>query len=379
MRAALAAAAAHEVMHEMTGEVQALRDARTQLADYHAAQRNLREARKGVQAAQENLAAAQAGKKEAAQALADARQNLAASREALREAQQALAAARAVAAEKSQAAQSAQQAVADYAPEVEALRSDAAAMQRDREAAVAAACEAVGYEQRRLEEALAAMPDRMEEVESSYRGWLDASAASFDASEAALSDAASAAADRAQGRAAGYVSMTVPRRELDVLPQEPLTGENSRSVAQLAAVRNFVILLNPGRFESRAAYLAALRASPADLLIIDLYYGAEPLTRREVARLQEKPQGGRRLVLAYLSVGEAADYRPYWQKHWAAKRPDWLAQPNPAWPDSYRVKYWSRPWRRILYGSADAYLDEIIDAGFDGAFLDVMDAWQTFQ
>ena len=194
-----------------------------------------------------------------------------------------------------------------------------------------------------------------------------------------VSDAASAAADRAQGRAAGYVSMTVPRRELDVLPQEPLTGENSRSVAQLAAVRNFVILLNPGRFESRAAYLAALRASPADLLIIDLYYGAAPLTRREVARLQEKPQGGRRLVLAYLSVGEAADYRPYWQKHWAAKRPDWLAQPNPAWPGSYRVKYWSRPWRRILYGSADAYLDEIINAGFDGAFLDVMDAWQTFQ
>ena len=218
MRAALAAAAAHEAMHEMTGDVQALRDARTQLADYHAAQRNLREARKGVQTAQENLAAAQAGKKEAARALADARQNLAASREALREAQQALAAARAVAAEKSQAAQSAQQAVADYAPEVEALRSDAAAaaaesaraegayeaaaaaaqaaMQRDREAAVAAACEAVGYEQRRLEEAqrladeaLAAMPDRMEEVESSYRGWLDALAASLDASEAALSDA----------------------------------------------------------------------------------------------------------------------------------------------------------------------------------------------
>ena len=63
-------------------------------------------------------------------------------------------------------------------------------MQRDREAAVAAACEAVGYEQRRLEEAqrlaeeaLAAMPDRMEEVESSYRGWLDALAASLDASD----------------------------------------------------------------------------------------------------------------------------------------------------------------------------------------------------
>ena len=162
MRAALAAAAAHEVMHEMTGEVQALRDARTQLADYHAAQRNLREARKGVQAAQENLAAAQAGKREAAQALADARQNLAASREALREAQQALAAARAVAAEKSQAAQSAQQAVADYAPEVEALRSDAAAAAAESarvegayEAAAAAAQAAAEAEQQEKEEAAA--------------------------------------------------------------------------------------------------------------------------------------------------------------------------------------------------------------------------------
>ena len=235
MRAALAAAAAHEVMHEMTGEVQALRDARTQLADYHAAQRNLREARKGVQTAQENLAAAQAGKKEAAQALADARQNLAASREALREAQQALAAARAVAAEKSQAAQSAQQAVADYAPEVEALRSDAAAaaaesaraegayeaaaaaaqaaMQRDREAAVAAACEAVGYEQRRLEEAqrladeaLAAMPeaalsDAEAQLDDLMSAAEDAAMEAADAQQEAAqaeAEAAQAAAEAAQ-------------------------------------------------------------------------------------------------------------------------------------------------------------------------------------
>ena len=50
--------------------------------------------------------------------------------------------------------------------------------------------EIVGIRVQRLaDEALAAMPDRMEEVESSYRGWLDALDASLDASEAALSDA----------------------------------------------------------------------------------------------------------------------------------------------------------------------------------------------
>lgn len=189
-----------------------------------------------------------------------------------------------------------------------------------------------------------------------------------------VSDGALAADACARGRAAGYVSMTASDQALDALPEPPLAGESSGDVSSLADVRNFAILLNPGRFESRAAYLAALRASPADLLIIDLCYGAAPLTRQEVARLQEKPQGGRRLVLAYLSVGEAADYRSYWQRRWAVDPPAWIAQPNPAWPGSYRVRYWEQPWKRILF----AYLDEILAAGFDGAFLDVMDAWQTF-
>ena len=43
------------------------------------------------------------------------------------------------------------------------------------------------------------------------------------------------------------------------------------------------------------------------------------------------------------------------------------------------MRYWTRDWRHILYGSEDAYLDTILASGFDGAFLDVMDAWQTFK
>ena len=38
-----------------------------------------------------------------------------------------------------------------------------------------------------------------------------------------------------------------------------------------------------------------------------------------------------------------------------------------------------KEWEEILFGSKDAYLDQIIAAGFDGAFLDVMDAWQYFK
>lgn len=43
------------------------------------------------------------------------------------------------------------------------------------------------------------------------------------------------------------------------------------------------------------------------------------------------------------------------------------------------MKYWRREWKNILYGTPDAYLDTILAAGFDGAFLDVVDGYQYFQ
>jgi cysteinyl-tRNA synthetase len=42
------------------------------------------------------------------------------------------------------------------------------------------------------------------------------------------------------------------------------------------------------------------------------------------------------------------------------------------------VKYWRPEWQDILYGSREAYLDKIISAGFDGAFLDVVDAYYYY-
>lgn len=186
------------------------------------------------------------------------------------------------------------------------------------------------------------------------------------------------AKDEARGRQAGYVSMAVADKGLASLPEGKVPAVSSRDIRQVTDARNFLFLLNPGHFAGKADYLAALRKAPYDVLVIDLYAGGTPLTPEEVETLRQKPQGGRRLVLAYLSVGEAADYRPYWQKAWQKEPPDWLCAPNPDWPGSYKVRYWTEPWRRLLYGSPEAYLDRILAAGFDGAFLDVLDAWQYF-
>ena len=41
--------------------------------------------------------------------------------------------------------------------------------------------------------------------------------------------------------------------------------------------------------------------------------------------------------------------------------------------------YWTKSWRDILFGSKDSYLDKILNAGFDGVYLDVVDAYEYFE
>ena len=177
----------------------------------------------------------------------------------------------------------------------------------------------------------------------------------------------------------GYLGWVSARRELDRLPREIPERDNDFSCHRLQEARNYLVLLNPEAFPSREAYLQGLAASNYDLLIIDAYYGDEPLTRQEVARLQKKPMGGRRLVAAYMSVGEAEDYRPYWQASWKDDPPGWLWKQNADWEGNFRVRYWQKEWQDMLLGSPGSYLDMILAAGFDGVFMDVIDVFYEFE
>lgn len=181
-----------------------------------------------------------------------------------------------------------------------------------------------------------------------------------------------------KNRRQGYVSWASTHRQLDYLPDKPPHDQNDAACNSLQDVRNFLVLLNPEHFSSKQDYLQQLEQSAYDLLIIDLYWDDQPLTKDDVKRLKQKPQGGRRLVYAYMSVGEAEPYRPYWQESWEDHPPVWLDAKNEDW-DSHRVKYWHKDWKNLLYGHSDAYLDKIMQAGFDGAFLDVIDVYQFFQ
>ena len=124
-----------------------------------------------------------------------------------------------------------------------------------------------------------------------------------------------------------------------------------------------------------------LAADMSDLLVIDYAkkQGIVPLTREDVARIKVRPDGRPRLVVAYLSVGESEEYRFYWNADWKTSPPDWLGEENCAWPKAHRVRYWRSGWKDINYLGPDSYLRRIIDAGFDGVYLDRVDICETFE
>lgn len=122
--------------------------------------------------------------------------------------------------------------------------------------------------------------------------------------------------------------------------------------------------------------MAELAGLDLDLLVIDhADSSGRPLLGSSVADLKRKSDGGRRIVLSYLSIGEAERYRSYWEESWDRIAPDWLGDENPAWPGNYAVDFADPDWQRLIYGNAGALLDTIIDQGFDGAYLDRVDAY----
>ncbi|MHA1734707.1 MAG: endo alpha-1,4 polygalactosaminidase [Promethearchaeota archaeon] len=185
----------------------------------------------------------------------------------------------------------------------------------------------------------------------------------------------------ARNAAVGYTSFAADHRELDDVPAYPDQPHNASTsdVTSLDRARNFLYLINPSEFSSKAAFLSALSQTDYDLLIIDLFFNGTALTTADVGQLKTKASGGERLVVCYASIGEAEDYRYYWQDSWKANPPAWLAAENPNWPGNYKVRYWNPGWQAVVFGSSGAYIDRAIAAGFDGVYLDIIDAFEYFE
>ena len=177
----------------------------------------------------------------------------------------------------------------------------------------------------------------------------------------------------------GYVSYAAPERSLNVIPTSAPQNVNAQDITTLPEAKNFLYLINPENFNSKADFIVAVRATNYDAVIIDLFLNDVAFTADEINQLHNKANGGKRLVICYMSIGEAEDYRYYWQQSWNSTKPDWIAAENPDWPGNFKVKYWNADWQGLIYKNSDSYLSKINAAGFDGVYLDIIDAFEYFE
>jgi cysteinyl-tRNA synthetase len=97
-----------------------------------------------------------------------------------------------------------------------------------------------------------------------------------------------------------------------------------------------------------------------------------------IPALKNSP-GGPKLILCYMSIGQSETYRWYWDPNWEKNPPSWLDVPDEVWAGDHWVHYWDPAWQQIIYGTPDSYLDQIIALGFDGVYLDRVDAYWYYQ
>lgn len=152
-------------------------------------------------------------------------------------------------------------------------------------------------------------------------------------------------------------------------------NENTDDVLNASDARNYLYLIGQDGFSDKSAFLNAIRQTNFDLVIIDAFYGSGLFSNDEINSLKTKANGGKRLVIAYMSVGSAEKYHYYWKDEWKLHKPKWLKKEYDGYPDEVWVKFWKKDWQEIICGSSDSYTQKILDAGFDGAYLDNVEAF----
>lgn len=146
--------------------------------------------------------------------------------------------------------------------------------------------------------------------------------------------------------------------------------ENANNIQTLAQAQNYLYLISTDNYSDKTSFLSAIQQTNFDVVIIDAFFGDDLLTSTDVASLKTKLNGGQRLVISYMNIGSAEKYRYYWKKSWGLHHPLWLKKKYDGYKDEIWVKFWKDEWQEIIYGNDDSYTKKLLNAGFDGAYLD---------
>lgn len=109
--------------------------------------------------------------------------------------------------------------------------------------------------------------------------------------------------------------------------------------------------------------MASTKRSNADVAVVD------PDHAGSAERYKTKASGGKRPVLAYISVGEAEEGRSYMK----GSKQSWNTGRTQGWSGNYAAKYWDEDWKRIV----KSRVRDALAKGYDGVYLDRVDTYES--
>lgn len=185
-------------------------------------------------------------------------------------------------------------------------------------------------------------------------------------------------------KAKGYVPFAVADIEFNYnsipkFPRRPF-AENPHNITGLKLVKNFLYLTDSSAYDSQAKFVHAMSGTNFDALIVDVFHrGRRPFKKHSVGGMKYKKLGAKRLVLAYMNIGEAESFRYYFKSGWREGNPPFLGEPIAGNPDKHHIKFWHREWQKMISGNTKSYAYGIVAQGYDGIVIDGVDAYQAFK
>ncbi len=147
--------------------------------------------------------------------------------------------------------------------------------------------------------------------------------------------------------------------------------------AEPANINSYAYVLQADKMaDTKEEAVKLLRDCGRELIVIDPFYApGVRWSKEDIADIRSGMSG--RIIIAYLSIGEAETYRSYWRPEWntPATRPAFILDENPDWPGNFKVKFWDQDWQSLIFSQ----LKHIAQTGFDGVLLDIVDAFEYFE
>lgn len=113
--------------------------------------------------------------------------------------------------------------------------------------------------------------------------------------------------------------------------------------------------------------LSKIEKSNYDVVVIDTERKENrPFTKKEVESLKTKPDGSRRKVIAFVSLGQVERFRSYWKPEWAGKKPSWIGNKSTVWRGVYEINdLKDKEWISV----SKSIIDKTMKNGFDGIMI----------